>query len=215
MLEMFCDWMGVSDLAEIDDLHDCLEDFLDAHPKHAARLRKAQRRRPARRRGEEEDEDADGMGSDEVPLSTLFQLFGELASLDGSGLYHLCDLEEVIEVAKCIDDVPLEFEERYQWCMAPVNVDNSLVRRQFIRFARKFANDNSVPLGLRLPASIPTNHAELLELESRFLVFDLYIWLANRYPVVTYAMIFFLTTHPCSSAHRLHHLCPGLSTGAI
>lgn len=57
------------------------------------------------------------------------------------------------------------------------------VKRHFMRFAFKYAHGDNVAVGFSLPDRIPKNHDELLEIESRFQVFDLYTWLANRYPV--------------------------------
>ena len=117
-----------------------------------------------------------------LPFSAIFQSFLDYAQVN-RGLYHLCDCRDLIAIARKLDSVEgLPFRVRYAWCMAPVDVEDALIVTALKRYARKFVEKGRVKVGLRVPAMPPHNPGELAELESAHAVFDLYLWLARRYP---------------------------------
>jgi len=130
-----------------------------------------------------------------VPLSKLLGLFREKSVQDASKLYFLCDLEERLQLARIIDHLPLRFDDRYIFVMAPVSgQDNSELLLHFKRFASDFCLSYKqqgsrpfagVPLVCSVKGlSVPRNPLELLSLERLHKVFDLYLWLHQRFPNV-------------------------------
>lgn len=118
-----------------------------------------------------------------LPYSAVLKLFSQHATVD-SRAFFLCDMEELSRVAKLLDDVPdLPFDTRYAFCLAPVDADDALVATALRRYATRFCEKGRVRVGLRIPLHPPSTPGELEELESAHAVFDLYIWLARKFPV--------------------------------
>jgi hypothetical protein len=97
--------------------------------------------------------------------------------------FHCCEFGELVDIAKALDDVPLPFRTRYVFCMAPVDVDSTLVMAALRRYARHMVRKKAVKVGLIVPDAPPLNPAELEELEAAHAVYDLYLWLARRFPM--------------------------------
>jgi Mitochondrial degradasome RNA helicase subunit C terminal/Suv3 C-terminal domain 1 len=118
-------------------------------------------------------------------LATLFSVFHQRATMDGSGVYFLCDMEDVLELATSLSDVhPMRFRDRYIFCLAPVRPENGQVLSKFREYAQKFSRKGKVNLGLPTIENTtpPSTPAELLELETHHVIIDLYIWLGHRFP---------------------------------
>ena len=170
------------DDSDSDDDGDCYDDDDDDDDDGLntlladGRLRPPRTRRSTRRRADAV------LTSGSLTFTQVLEGFLGLVRIN-SGLYHLCDCSSMLAISRKLDAVPgLPFRVRYAWCLAPVDVDNPLLAAALKRFARKFAETGRVRVGLRVPAAPPRSPAELAELESAHAVYDLYLWLARRYP---------------------------------
>jgi hypothetical protein len=117
-----------------------------------------------------------------IPFSRILTRYAAQAKIEDD-TFFLCDCEDIIRVAKCIDDIPLPFRVRYAFVQAPVDVEDGLLAMALRRFADRFQRKGRVQLGLHIPAEPPRTPHELEELESAHAVFDLYLWLARKFPV--------------------------------
>ena len=83
-------------------------------------------------------------GADSVLLEDILVLFERAAMLDESGMYHLCDLGDMIEIAAIISDVDFRrqrsdgFRDRYVWCSAPLNTASPANQSWFHKWAREY-----------------------------------------------------------------------------
>ena len=98
--------------------------------------------------------------------------------------YKMRDMEEIIAVAKIVQQLPLALEDQWLFSIAPVDVRDPMVVSALSTFARNFSMDGRV--GIRIislpPARTPTGSEELAKLESAHKCLDLYLWLARRFP---------------------------------
>ena len=102
-----------------------------------------------------------------ITFSNLLAMFRRRAEMDENGTYFLCDLAEKTSIAESIDDVPLAFEARYRFCMAPIDTDNDMLMSKF----RSFAVDYSQLRCVRLTDTaanlrVPQSPHELLNVET-------------------------------------------------
>jgi hypothetical protein len=133
-----------------------------------------------------------------TPLAALFDHFRRVSNLGpfishqvdqgSSSDYFLCDLDERVLLADSIDDLPLTFREKYLFCMAPVESDDARIMSEYIRFATSYAQTRKVRLDSKLvkyilnESSSSINTPEQLErLEQHHKVFDVYLWLGQRF----------------------------------
>eukprot|EP00166_Cyanidium_caldarium_P002038 ctg_208.g128 len=152
-------------------------------------------------RQDEADAGAPSPGLSMPPLSTLYERFEQVAQLDESGKYFVCDLSNaktisrLLERARVAHTVP--FSVRYTASMAPLKVEDSSACEALVRFVELLGLRGTVRLDAsgcswgrylrrlgRVGASAcgARTVAELSDLESLYHVLDLYLWLANRYP---------------------------------
>lgn len=89
---------------------------------------------------------------------------------------------DMMEAARLMDDVALPFRHRWAFCQAPVDTGDTLVVQALRRYATRFVERGKVRVGLKVPPHPPTCPRELEELESAHAVFDLYTWLARKFP---------------------------------
>jgi ATP-dependent RNA helicase SUPV3L1/SUV3 len=131
-----------------------------------------------------ESELADRVVAERLGFSQVLRLFGRSATVEAP--FFATDLEGLVRVARLLDDVrpPLPFRARYAFAQAPADPDDALVAAALRRYAARLAEGRPVRVALRLPAGgqRPRTPAELAALESAFAVYDVYIWLARRFP---------------------------------
>jgi hypothetical protein len=127
---------------------------------------------------------ADRVVAERLGFSQVLRLFGCSATVEAP--FFATDLEGLARVARLLDDVrpPLPFRARYAFAQAPADPDDALVVAALRRYAARFAEGRPVRVALRLPAGAqrPRTPAELAALESAFAVYDVYLWLARRFP---------------------------------
>lgn len=172
----------------IDRYFDSIQDFaqeLEQHLTTSGDISAARLRKLAKKRAYIQATIPFGRGKAREPLlvtlAELFRRFSSAAELDKSGLYRLCHLHEVVQLAEMIEDIPLSFSDRYTWCLAPVNIDNIKVLHAYQRYVMAFASTSStVHLGVSVSGrDIPQSEEELLDVEALHNVCDLYQWLAQ------------------------------------
>ena len=94
------------------------------------------------------------------------------------------DMEEPIEIAKLLQNLPLTLDDHFLFSCAPVDVSDGMVVRATLKFAKAFCTHGRA--GVRLiplpPDRRPVTPLELRKLESAHKCLDLYLWLARRLP---------------------------------
>ncbi|BAM81780.1 probable mitochondrial ATP-dependent RNA helicase Suv3 [Cyanidioschyzon merolae strain 10D] len=134
------------------------------------------------------------------PLSELYEKFENLAQVDASGRYFVCDLTDVKRICRLLErarvDEWMTFDLLYSASMAPLKLDDAAACEAMVQFMRAFTTSGVVRLtlqqcGSRMAlrwlsgapqwSSGPRTVSELRELESLYHVLDLYNWFANRY----------------------------------
>jgi len=119
------------------------------------------------------------------PLKELIDVFISVCKVDTSNFF-MCNLEAFKQLADTIQHIQLTMAHRYILCTAPVDLNNTFVQTIFVKFARAIAQNESMSLDelskyLRMPFQIPRKIQDLVYLESVFDIFDLYLWLGNRF----------------------------------
>ena len=120
--------------------------------------------------------------ANKLPFSSILRLFTSYAQTDTKNFF-IADLDEMSRVASLIDDVPLEFRDRYLFSLAPVHLDDPLHVSAYRRYARHHASRGLVSVGLRVPENVPQTSEQVASLEGVHRVFDLYIWLSRVFSV--------------------------------
>ena len=130
-------------------------------------------------------------------LANLYKKFKSAADLDNNNTYFLCNMKERIKLAEVLDPLPLTFHEKFTFCMAPVDIGNTIILRTFARFADDFANTNEVLINktqarkiIEMSAKskklqdvkfIVSTPEELIRFEVYHKIYDLYRWLGLRF----------------------------------
>ncbi|XP_027121322.1 DExH-box ATP-dependent RNA helicase DExH16, mitochondrial [Coffea eugenioides] len=118
------------------------------------------------------------------PKHSLYQIlehFAENAKLSAN--YFIANCEEMLKVAAVIDELPLELDDKYLFCMSPVDVDDYISSQGLTQFAHNYSQHGIVRLKeIFTPGTlkVPKTHTALKELESIHKVLDLYVWLSFR-----------------------------------
>lgn len=82
------------------------------------------------------------------------------------GRFFLCQQESLFLLARLLDQVDgLSLQDRYNFCMAPVNIRDPLAVGEILQHARRYAAGQRVPLDVDVPSGAPSNHHELKVLE--------------------------------------------------
>ncbi|XP_071937960.1 DExH-box ATP-dependent RNA helicase DExH16, mitochondrial isoform X2 [Coffea arabica] len=118
------------------------------------------------------------------PKHSLYQIlehFAENAKLSAN--YFIANCEEMLKVAAVIDELPLELDDKYLFCMSPVDMDDYISSQGLTQFAHNYSQRGIVRLKeIFTPGTlkVPKTHTALKELESIHKVLDLYVWLSFR-----------------------------------
>ncbi|XP_021692039.2 DExH-box ATP-dependent RNA helicase DExH16, mitochondrial isoform X2 [Hevea brasiliensis] len=118
------------------------------------------------------------------PKSGIYQIlehFLENAKLSPN--YFIADCGEVLKVAAIIDEMPLSLQDKYLFCISPVDMNDEISSQGLTQFAENYAKKGIVRLKeIFTPGTlmVPKTQAKLEELESIHKVLDLYVWLSFR-----------------------------------
>ncbi|KAL3505963.1 hypothetical protein ACH5RR_031345 [Cinchona calisaya] len=118
------------------------------------------------------------------PKHSLYQIlehFVENAKL--SAHYFITNCEEMLKVAAVIDELPLNLDDKYLFCMSPVDMKDCISSQGLTQFAHNYSERGIVRLReIFTPGTlkVPKTHTALKELESIHKVLDLYVWLSFR-----------------------------------
>jgi ATP-dependent RNA helicase SUPV3L1/SUV3 len=134
------------------------------------------------------------------PLSDLYEKFEQLAQVDESGRYFICDLSDAKRICRLLERAHvaewMPFDVLYTASMAPLKLDNTVACEAMVQFMKALTMRGTVRLDLHECGTVaalrwlgdspdsgrgPRTVAELNELESLYHVLDLYNWFANRY----------------------------------
>lgn len=100
-------------------------------------------------------------------LSKIFHLFQSNVHMGDANLYHIANLDEKSMLARAIDDLPLSFDDKYQFCLAPVDTGNQTLLKKFRRMAVQYSRGCEVAVPIYFDEyHVPTSDEELLELET-------------------------------------------------
>lgn len=100
-----------------------------------------------------------------------------------SSKYFITDCEEMLKVAAVIDELPLGLQEKYLFCISPVDMNDDISSQGLEQFAQTYAKKGIVHLReIFTPGSlqVPKTPTALQELESIHKVLELYVWLSFR-----------------------------------
>ncbi|KAG9451949.1 hypothetical protein H6P81_004853 [Aristolochia fimbriata] len=114
-------------------------------------------------------------------FQSILENFLEQAKL--SPHYFIADCEAMLKVAGVIDELPLTLQDKYLFCISPVDMDDDISAQGLIQFAETFAKKGIVRLKeIFTPGTlqVPKTQNALKELESVHKVLDLYVWLSFR-----------------------------------
>ncbi|XVF63071.1 hypothetical protein PTKIN_Ptkin09bG0059300 [Pterospermum kingtungense] len=118
------------------------------------------------------------------PKKGLYQIledFRENAKLSEN--YFIANCEEMLKVAAVIDELPLGLQDKYLFCISPVDMGDEISSQGLVQFAENYAKKGIVHLReIFTPGTleVPKTHSELKELESIHKVLELYVWLSFR-----------------------------------
>ncbi|GAB5035020.1 atp-dependent rna helicase mitochondrial-like [Nannochloropsis oceanica] len=135
--------------------------------------------------GRREEERGGGTPSSYTEFTVLLKLFVHAASTLGSraqDLYFLCDLTDMLGVARLIEEIPLNFKDRFTFCIAPVDTKQAELMSYLRFFARQYQHKKEVKLGVNVHwEKVPVTPLELKHLEEIHAVVDVYLWLGLRF----------------------------------
>lgn len=101
----------------------------------------------------------------QLSFERVLHSFCNAARLEGR--FFLCKQEGLFLLARLLDQVEgLSLQDRYNFCLAPVNIRDPLAVTEILEHARRFAAGKRVPLDVDLPSGSPANHHELKVLET-------------------------------------------------
>ncbi|KDO33606.1 hypothetical protein SPRG_22092 [Saprolegnia parasitica CBS 223.65] len=113
-------------------------------------------------------------------LGQLLDKYVSLARLDGA--YFMCKFADIKQAAALLVDFKMDLQERFTFCMAPVNLRNPLSRKIFTDYAMAHSEGREVPLDIFLPRFAPKNELALRDVEIKAKIIDVYLWLSYRFP---------------------------------
>ncbi|OQR94875.1 ATP-dependent RNA helicase SUPV3L1 [Thraustotheca clavata] len=113
-------------------------------------------------------------------LGQLLEKYVSLARLDGA--YFMCKFADIKQAAGLLTEFKMDLQERFTFCMAPVNLRNPLSRKIFTDYAMAHSEGREVPLDIFLPRFAPKNELALRDIEIKAKIIDVYLWLSYRFP---------------------------------
>ena len=139
----------------------------------------------------------------EMPFSEILEEFTALATVDNE--FFLCGFDSLLQIAKAIDDIPLQLKDRYIFCLSPCQTSNPFVMRFLRQYAQQFSELSSRQGSKDILPTRPSRSALILGeeeeevekvplgvdedmcsgdmdmVENAYAVLDLYLWLSWRF----------------------------------
>lgn len=118
-------------------------------------------------------------------FSSVLRAFFDAVRTD-SGLYFVCEANELYRAARLIDWIPLTITERYEFCTVPIDVKDVFQAKWLYRFAKAYARYGETgrpwKIDLKLPPGNAGTPGAVFLLEQCHAVLDAYLWLCRRFP---------------------------------
>lgn len=139
----------------------------------------------------------------DMNMVQLLEYFQKFASTDD--LYFMCNIEGQIEIAKALRSIPLRLQDRYTFTLAPASRGEGLVALK--GYAKQYTEDGEVRVHGKVTKVTPKNPRQIASVEDKYNQYDLYCWLANRFPEHMFPDV--------ENAVELRQRCLGLIEGGL
>ena len=121
----------------------------------------------------------------QASLSNLIDIFYSLSTINDS-LYKLSNMDDFKFLADMIEHVKIPLKARYTFCNAPINLRQPFVCTLFLKVTRQYSKGELITFDwlcqqIGWPFRPPVTILDLIHLEAVHDVFDLYLWLSNRF----------------------------------
>jgi ATP-dependent RNA helicase SUPV3L1/SUV3 len=119
-----------------------------------------------------------------VPLHEILGTVSSFNRIDQLR-YFLCDVEDMIELAKILETVPeLTMSDKIELLLTPVQTDDAVAMNIFRSYCVHYAQGKSTSFLVDIPTRVPRSIGQLQELESVYKILEMYCWLSYRYESV-------------------------------
>ncbi|KAH8943386.1 hypothetical protein BDL97_13G049000 [Sphagnum fallax] len=116
-----------------------------------------------------------------MTFSAVLEKFVAKARMSPQFFMRHC--ESMLIIADMLEKLPLSLEDRFLFCICPVDTDDHMAMGALLQFATEFSRQEMVTLKKVItPATIrvPRTQTALQQLESLHKVLELYVWLSLR-----------------------------------
>ena len=117
----------------------------------------------------------------DLPFSHMLISFHRAVQLDNE-MYHMMNVEGMLEVAQLIDHLVLPLPTRFTLCRAPLNLNNKTVLAAFLKYSTCLSNNEETIFPMEVPKVVPSTSKQMQTMESDFKVIECYLWLSRRFP---------------------------------
>ena len=114
-----------------------------------------------------------------LDMKEVVDRFGALAKVEGN--YFMCRREAMAKVAEELEGKNLSLADKFTFCVAPANTNDSNAMKLIKQFSEKRSQDKMYSLNLTIPTLPPKTFDELGELCNKHNLIDLYLWLTQRF----------------------------------
>uniref|UniRef100_A0A914EFP7 RNA helicase n=1 Tax=Acrobeloides nanus TaxID=290746 RepID=A0A914EFP7_9BILA len=95
--------------------------------------------------------------------------------------FFLCELDQMIDLAKSISDIQLPLKIKYIFCVVPVNMDSKQGAAAFIKMAKRYSMGQQITQDwlcsvIEWPPKVAVNMDQLVNLERTYDILDAYLW---------------------------------------
>eukprot|EP00250_Pteridium_aquilinum_P009652 c18829_g1_i1 orf=75-2423(+) len=117
----------------------------------------------------------------DAKFSELLETFVQTSRVDTS--YFLCQNRGLRKVAAVIDTVDnLTLEERFTFCFSPVNGRNPKSVAALLQYAKSYSQRLPLHLLVGRASPCPGIDYQLMDLEEKYQLLSLYLWLSQHFP---------------------------------
>lgn len=116
-----------------------------------------------------------------LQLSAVIQRFIGLSKIDSR--YFMCNHDGFSTLSNWLHTIPLSLQDRFTFAAAPASFANAITMASLYEYAALYACGRPVPLNIRLFRGLPQDLPQFRMLCDRHNTLDLYLWLANRFPM--------------------------------
>ncbi|MCO5591251.1 hypothetical protein L7F22_045232 [Adiantum nelumboides] len=123
-----------------------------------------------------------------VKFSQLLERFVQTSRVDS---YYFVSLNMGLrKLAAMIDTIDnLTLEERFTFCFSPVNGRNTKAVGALFQYARSYSERTPLQLLVGRPSLSPHIDFQLMDLEEKYHLLSLYLWLSHHFPVEYFPQI--------------------------